>query len=72
MKNLVIYISLIALVSGCASNFYGHTKEEWQELTPEQQKEAQAHIKELDDQQYNRDLTNKKLNDLFGTTSHRF
>lgn len=72
MRKLFSIVCIISVVGACATNYYGHSKEEWDSLTTEQKKEAKANIKKLRDQQYNRDLKNKKLNDLFGSRSNKF
>jgi len=72
MNKLCVILLFITMLSGCTTNYYGYTKEEWGKLTPEQQTEAKDNIKKLRGQQHNRDLTNKKLNDLFGSISNKF
>jgi len=72
MIKLMEIIPIATVLTACASNYYGHSKEEWDNLTPEQQKEAKANIKELKDQQYKWDLTDKKVDDLFGSRSNKF
>ncbi len=41
-------------------------------MTPQQQEEAKENIKVMDEQQYNRDLTRKTLDDIFGTRSNKY
>lgn len=40
MKKLLGVVCFIAVVNACTINYYGYTKEEWDNLKAEQQKEA--------------------------------
>lgn len=72
MKKLFNSILIAFILTGCATDYYGHTKEEWNKLTKQQRKEATENIKTLKEQQHDREISNKFINDLFGTRSNKF
>ncbi len=45
-------ISFAYLITACATPYYGYSKEEWQQLSGEDQQAVQAEYKEIIDYQY--------------------
>ena len=72
MKARLIILFILGALYGCASDYYGYTKEEWESLTPQQRDEAKANIKRMQEHQKNRDRSNKAIDEILGTTSNKY
>jgi hypothetical protein len=72
MKTVLLILLLTTTICSCAAHYYGYTKEEWDNLTPQQRDEAKANIKSMKEEQENRDRSNKAIDELFGTTSNKY
>jgi len=51
-QSLVLFLVLISI--GCATPYYGYSKEDWEQLTKEEKQAAKAEYQEIIDYQYRR------------------
>lgn len=72
MFKIIPFIVIALSITGCASGYYGYSEKEWAQLSEKQKNEAMENIKLLNDQQQTRQMSNKFIDDVFGSRSNQF
>ena len=76
MKSATTILLGALLCCGCGSQRYGYAPGAWNDLTPEQRDaivlEARGHVRELLEEQRQREFENQPINVWFGSRSNTY